>query len=359
MTNIKILNYNVSNFAIQGKRRGVWAINPIYPRTPERFTFLSSYRDLGTGKPPNLYGSTDYQSEIPLDNIVDYLLAVYREYDIINLIEANQDLINRLKYAISSEGPNGESTHYILRFWEPTMTEALYLVIRKTLPLIDAFCLSMSSTINPKKKAIGIVVFEQFVFVGVHLMHPITESRDERLNVLEILKMSLMHIFNKLDQMAIIIGGDFNSEEPLTQFYKNKQLWHNSPLDLKTAYTMVKSHYFKTEGERPLQFAYDRFCWTPKVKVTELPEIDWSSENRHLHLTGQMSDHLPVEATFKVPTKSGFDPTNYNEFFLLRDHYFTETQTIEHGAYIMDFYPFGVDQPNLEDNTYTRIFDKH
>lgn len=259
---IRCLTYNVSYRSISGTRNGVYVI---YDKTGTKTQIMSS-------KDGNLPGSREFEYDAPCKNILKYLVEEHTKYDIVHLIEADQVFINRLKTQISTN-------YRIIRFWAPDMDESCFVLVNKRHQIVDAVCLG----IGIPKRAIGVIVFENFVYVGVHLPHTKNKAEIEMLS--SILTNSLKMVVGK--DSSIIIGGDFNHESELEEF--------RSAIPSKpTAFVYVPLKYVKL-GEHPFQHTYDRFVHSKNIQLKSVNTIE-----NDLLKSGYMSDHLPCEATFSI-----------------------------------------------------------
>lgn len=256
------MTYNVSYRSISGTRNGVYVI---YDKTGINTKTMSS-------KNGNLPGSREFESDVPCRNILQYLVEEHTKYDIVHLIEADQVFINRLKAQIST-------SYVIVRFWAPDISESCFILVNKRHKIVDAVCLG----IGMPKRAIGVIIFENFVYVGIHLPHTNNKTEIETVNL--VLTNSIKTIVGK--DSSIIIGGDFNHESGLEEF--NSATPSNT-----TAFVYIPLKYVKL-GEHPLQYTYDRFVYSNNIQLKSVNTIE-----NDLLKSGYMSDHLPCEAIFSI-----------------------------------------------------------
>lgn len=274
MSVIKLLTYNVSYFGINGVRRGKFhqANGQIRSEFPSKHELP-------------LPGSKAYESDLPLRNICQYFSTLGNSYDIITIIEGDFRLIKAIQ-------PNIAEDYQIVRVYTTGVSESIYLLVNKKLQIKQAFCLSMKTTEGlEKSRPIGILVFDKFIYVAVHLPHAKKPIHLEEPIILELLLSGLNRVFGgQISKLPIIIGGDFNTE----QSFSFQQFQNTNP-DVKTAFTLVPDQYFK-KGERPLQLAYDHFTYNRDlIKV-----IDVSAPLDIDHLQGNFSDHLPLTGIFQI-----------------------------------------------------------
>lgn len=256
---IRCLTYNVSYRSISGNRNGVYVI---YDKTGIKTQIMSS-------KTGNLPGCREFESDAPNRNIMSFLVDEHTKYDIVQLIEADQVFINKLKTKISLD-------YRIIRFWAPDMAESSFMLVNKRHNIVDAICLG----IGMPSRTIGVIVFDSFVYVGVHLPHTTEIGK-----IHEVLTRSLKLIIGP--ESSIIIGGDFNHECEVEGF-------NSATPSHPTAFVYVPLKYVKL-GEKPLQYTYDRYVYSKGIELKCVNTI----ENQLLK-SGYMSDHLPCEAVFII-----------------------------------------------------------
>lgn len=399
---IRCLTYNVSHQALLGTRYGVYIIcDPT--NQSRRITLSSKYGDRPE-QCPNLPGSKLFQSNLPYQNILRYLIDIHANYDLIHLVEANQKLIQDLKTRIHSD-------YQIIRFWGRGMSESCYLIHNKRFQPVDAFCIGFGTrkdtdleqqcpkcqtpfqetrevngyglgnitTIITKRvcpnpdckydalavpepgtestvdgvrlRGAGVVVFPGFIFVGVHLPHAMKHQSTEIENINKLLISTLNYLLSphfhtdmnikSIIDLPIIIGGDFNHETPF-----NIRDWLNTSPRIKTAFLLV-SHYYHTKyREQPLQYAYDRFVCSRKVKPYGFIGTPLEHLERYPLSTGEMSDHLPCEFNFLINPDIHQLVDTITPIF---DRNTNQTRLIEYGNYVVRIYPRNVGVPHLVD----------